>query len=133
MSRGENIVYFDGVCGLCNKFISFLLWADRKKNVLMFATLQGAKAKDLKLDNENLLGSIVYQKDGQVFLKSSAVLKILKEIGGVWNLLLVTYLIPRFVRDWIYDIIANNRYTFFGKNDSCRMPTIEERKKFIMG
>jgi predicted DCC family thiol-disulfide oxidoreductase YuxK len=106
--------------------------ARNRKGILKFSPLQGNTAKQ-KLAAEQFqdLDSIVYYSEGKVHRKSSAVLKIMNDLGG-WGILLnIFWLIPRFVRDFFYDIIARNRYKWFGKKESGRMPTREERTHFL--
>jgi predicted DCC family thiol-disulfide oxidoreductase YuxK len=128
---GKNIVYFDGVCGLCNYFIDFLVRQD-KHNKLLFAPLQGeTAAKKLGINPAQEFNTIIFDKNGKLFYKSGAGLRILYAAGGIWKLLIVLLIFPPFLRNFVYDIIANNRYKWFGKKESCRMPTKEERVKFL--
>ena len=132
MSKEQvKIIFFDGVCVLCNGFADFILKYDRNKT-LKLASLQGTKAQIL-LPTEDLieLNSILYYVDGQLYRSTDAVLKILAELGGGWKLLSYLKIIPRFIREPIYFFIAKNRYRFFGKNESCRLPTPEERQRFF--
>ena len=131
MSKEQvKIIFFDGVCVLCNGFADFILKYDRNKT-LKLASLQGTKAQIL-LPTEDLkeLNSILYYVDGQLYRSTDAVLKILAELGGGWKLLSYFKIIPRFIREPIYFFIAKNRYRFFGKNESCRLPTPEEKIRF---
>jgi predicted DCC family thiol-disulfide oxidoreductase YuxK len=135
MSNNENrkIIFFDGVCGLCDRFITFMVDADRK-NILMFATQQGEafQSEEMKkLVKPEMGDSIFYLKGDKIFIKSTAVLTALGDLGGVWKLVLFLKIIPSPIRDYVYDIIAKNRYKIFGKHDTCRIPTPEERAKFI--
>jgi len=125
------IVYFDGVCGLCNKFVNFLFRKDAKKNRLRFATLQGETAKQLHLTETEKMQSIVFEEDGILYRKSTAAIKILLVIGGGWKLMYLCYVFPRFLRDFVYDVVAANRYKWWGKMDACRLPTMEEVAKFL--
>lgn len=127
----ERIVFFDGVCVLCNSSVNTLLKLDRKDK-LLFATLQGQTAKDLlQCDNSSFPDSILYYRQGQVLARSDAVLSILSDIGGLWALLSAFRVLPRGFRDWAYDLIAKNRYKWFGKRDACRLPTERERGKIL--
>ena len=124
-------MFFDGVCGLCNYSVNFLIQIDRKDN-LLFAPLQGETAKRI-LEKELIedLNSMVLYHKGKIYTKSTAVIKSIIQIGGFWtffNLFLIT---PQFIRDWLYDLVASNRYNIFGKNESCRIPTSEERNKIL--
>lgn len=125
------IVFFDGVCGLCNRVVDFLLRIDRRR-ILKFTPLQGITAAKL-LPPEHLvvLNTILLIEAGTVSTKSNAILRIFRRLGGLWRFGLVFYLIPRILRDAIYDLVANNRYRIFGKKESCRIPTAEERPVFL--
>ena len=118
----QKIVFFDGVCNLCNGSVNFLIKQD-KKGVLKFASLQSDYAKKMipkdVLNRENL-DTIIFYNDGKFYDRSSAVLKICKALGGKYYVFLVGYLIPRFIRDGLYRFIANNRYKWFGKKEQCK-------------
>ena len=126
------IIFFDGVCGLCNGFVDFIIKIDKKKTFL-FSPLQGAYASsNLAPSMTQDLSSVVVLINGKVYIKSEAVQKILTEIGGVWGLARLLILIPRSVQNYIYDQVAKNRYSLFGKRQSCRIPTEEERSRFVI-
>ena len=128
MKRKEHIVIFDGVCGFCNGSVNLLMRLD-KKRIFKYTSLQGEYVK--KLDIAKDLDSIVFYDEGELYYKSTAVLKILQKLGGVWLVLGVFLIIPRFIRDFVYDVIAKYRYRIWGKLESCRMPTVEEEERFI--
>ena len=131
MSQSESIVFFDGVCNFCNTTINWLLARNIKGN-LRFSSLQGNTAKRLLTeDMVNDLSSIVYYRQGKCFVKSTAVLLIMRDVAWYGTLCLPFFLVPRFVRDAIYDWVARNRYRWFGKRDACRVPTLEERSRFL--
>lgn len=119
---------------MCNNLINFLIDID-KKDVLRFSPLQSKFAhSELKDYDVNLeqMKSVIYLKNNKVYFKSSAVLEIFKDLGRGYRLLYVfKFIIPRFIRDGIYNFIGNNRYKWFGKRDACRIPTKEVMKKFI--
>ncbi len=127
----KRIIFFDGVCSLCNGFVDFILERD-KKHLFSFASLQGEHAK-LKLNKQDLgLGSVVLSEDDKTYYKSTAVLRIFFALGGGWTMLSLTLsVIPVFLRDKVYDQIAKNRYRLFGKHDSCRLPTQDEKAYFL--
>ena len=127
----QPIIFFDGVCGLCNRAVDFLIRRD-KKRMFLFAPLQGATAKG-ELP-EHLLAktdTIILKGKEQIYIKSTAILEIFKRIGGVWRFTALFYVFPKIFRDWLYDIVANNRYKVFGKKESCRIPSPEEREVFL--
>jgi predicted DCC family thiol-disulfide oxidoreductase YuxK len=125
------IIFFDGYCGLCNGFVDFVLLRDKKKQ-FRFATLQGATAARFlsKEDIENLDSVVVYI-DSQKYRKARAVLRVFSRMGGAWPLLGVFGVLPTFVLDFFYDIVAQNRYAWFGKRDVCRLPSPQERALFL--
>jgi len=127
----KKIIFFDGVCGLCNKTVNFLMSVDKRQN-LRFAPLQGDTAKNhLPAEIIEDLNTLVFYEDGELTNRSTAVLRALKAIGGFCGLLYVGIIIPRPLRDWIYKIVAKNRYKWFGEHETCRMPTPEERGRLL--
>ncbi|MGB3465330.1 MAG: thiol-disulfide oxidoreductase DCC family protein [Cyclobacteriaceae bacterium] len=127
------VIFFDGVCNLCNSSINFII--DRDKNtVFRYAPLQSDYARELLeplgVDTDKLESILLYD-DGKVYSKSSAALKISKHLSGGWSFLSVFLIIPKFIRDVIYDIIARNRYKWFGKKNECRIPTPELKSLFV--
>ncbi len=127
----NNIVFYDGVCGLCDHTVQFLLKMD-KSGVLFFSPLQGETAKQL-LNSQELenLQSIIFYRENNKFYRSRAVLEILLEIGGVWSFLYLFKLLPAFVLDIFYNLIARYRYQIFGKFEQCRLPTPAEKARFL--
>lgn len=127
------IIFFDGVCNLCNASVNYVIDHDKRKS-FAFASLQSPFAmetlKAYGIDNEKL-ESLVLKKGNTVYRKSSAALEIARELDGLWPLLYILRIIPEFVRDFIYDLIAKNRYSWFGKRDSCRIPTPELKERFL--
>lgn len=127
------VVFFDGVCGMCNQFVDFLLRHDHKQ-LFLFAPLQGeiAKAHLDPSDTEDLK-SIVLIQNGKVFRRSAAVVRVLCAMSGLWKVAgYVLWLIPAPLRDLGYKMVAKIRYRIFGKKESCRLPTAEERARFLM-
>ncbi|MBK5285055.1 MAG: DUF393 domain-containing protein [Bacteroidia bacterium] len=127
------LVVFDGVCHLCNGFVNFLISRDRKDR-LLFATLQSAELLPVHDEIKKIISatdSIALVVDGKVFFRSAAVLRIMKRLGGGWALLYALIIIPKPLRDWVYDGIARNRYRLFGKRDVCMVPDEKGRKKFL--
>lgn len=133
---GKSLVLYDGVCGLCNGTVQFLLEEDREKS-LQFATLQGTTAeKILGKEAKEDLASIVYVRDWQAdrarkFTHSDAMLQILADLGGFWRAVAWLRFIPRFLRDPIYRTVAKFRYKMFGKYDSCPLPEPGVRERFL--
>lgn len=126
------IVYYDGVCALCNRFVKWALRHDRRRK-LLFASLDGESATRLRraFPETRDVDSIVVRDGDQVFLKSDAILRIAQQLGGVWRLTAALHVIPRVLRDWGYDQIAQRRYQRFGRLDSCPLPAPDQRDRFL--
>ena len=125
------IVYFDGYCGLCNRFVDLLLSADRHRR-LRFAPIQGRTAAErLEPPPPADPTTIVLETGGRVVHKSTAVLEILDSLGGAWRLSRTLKAVPRPLRDWVYDWVARRRYGWFGSRGVCRLPTADERAVFL--
>jgi len=131
--KNDAIIFFDGVCNLCNGAVNFIIDHDRDDK-FKFASLQNEVSSELLSDfqvNPLDLESIVLLKNDHVFDKSDAVIEIAKDLSGLWSFLVFFKIIPKPIRDYFYKIIANNRYKWFGKKDTCRIPTPALRKKFL--
>jgi predicted DCC family thiol-disulfide oxidoreductase YuxK len=128
----KTIVYFDGVCSLCNHFVDLLLRLDRADR-LRFAPLQGQTAfKRLPPSDTVNLGSLVVSKGDRVYRESNAVVQILLELGRYKFLGYLLKMIPEFARDTAYRFVARHRYQIWGKKETCRIPTPEERAHFVV-
>ena len=116
---------------ICNGAVNFIIDRDPKVN-FQFASLQSSKAKQLVPERFLSADSIILlTREGQIFTKSTAALKIAKDLSGAWFLLSAFMILPRFIRDSVYDLIAKNRYKWFGKTDSCRVPTPDLKERFL--
>ena len=125
------IVFFDGVCNLCQGSVLYLMKHD-KKGVLKFASLQGNYAKDFVNETEiQSMQSILFFDGKMLYKKSTAVLKLSSLLGRWHQLLLLGYILPRFVRDWLYNIVSKNRYRWFGKKDQCMLPSKGFENRFL--
>lgn len=127
------LVLFDGVCNLCNRSVQFIIKRDAKKQFL-FASLQSDAAKNilLQLNLKNYdPDTILLIEDAQLYQRSTAALRIARKLDGWWRLLYLFIIIPRFIRDYFYAIIANNRYRWFGKRDSCMVPGSGIKDRFL--
>jgi len=127
------IILFDGVCNFCNFWVNFIL--DRDKNDLFrFTALQSERGQDLlkrfRLDTANF-DSFLLIAGNKYYTKSTAALMISKNLKGLVIILYPFIFLPKFLRDFFYDLIAKNRYKLFDKREVCRVPTEEERKKFL--
>ncbi|MBO3698667.1 thiol-disulfide oxidoreductase DCC family protein [Roseivirga sp. E12] len=131
--ENQDILLFDGVCNLCNSSVNFIIDHD-PKNYFRFAALQSdfgqQKLAELGYNTEEF-DSLVLLSKGQVYKKSSAALRIARKLSGLYPLLYIFMIIPPFIRHGVYDIIGKNRYKWWGKQDSCRIPTPELRSRFV--
>jgi len=128
----DNIVFFDGVCNVCNFSVNRLINCD-KKRILRYSSLQGECAATY-LDKKSIEGldSVVFYTQGKTYHKSEAAIQILIKLGGLYKFIGQFFsLIPNSVRNFIYDFVAKNRYRFFGKKEQCRVPTVEEKSLFL--
>jgi predicted DCC family thiol-disulfide oxidoreductase YuxK len=130
----ESLVLFDGVCNFCNYWVQFALKRNKKKS-LKFGSLQGDTAKQI-LPGFNIdptvLSSVYLIEKNKIYKESTAALRICKHLDGVWKLLSVLIIIPAFLRDPFYKLIAKYRYKWFGKKEACMIPTPEQRARFVV-
>lgn len=134
MNSDQPILLFDGVCNLCNSLVRFIIKRDRKAKI-RFSPLQSAAGKSMLLKSElreSYLDSVVFIKGDKYFLRSSAILHLLNELGGAWKLFYGFLIIPPFMRDFIYRVIARTRYKVFGRTDSCMVPDEKIKSRFII-
>lgn len=129
----KTVVYFDGVCNLCTGVVQFILKRNSKNNIT-FASLQGkhgqALLRQLNLPTDSF-DSFILVENEQVYHKSTAALKIAQKLDGAWKLAYGLIIVPTFIRDFVYDLIAQNRYSFFGKKNACWLPTPELEARFL--
>lgn len=133
MEHANRLVLFDGVCNFCNFWIQFALKHD-KKGKLKFGSLQGTTAQQILPQYDidpAVLTSVIFIEDGTAYRESTAALKVCKYLDGGWKLLYVFIIIPAFLRDGLYKWIGRNRYKWFGKQESCMLPTPEQRARFV--
>ena len=132
-NSNEDILLFDGVCNLCNGLVGFIIKRDKNRK-FKFASLQSGAGR-LWLEKFELSGnefeSFVLIKKDQYYLKSTAALKTVSELGGVWKTFYIFIFIPRPIRDFLYDIIAKSRYKVFGKRATCMIPTPALAARFL--
>jgi predicted DCC family thiol-disulfide oxidoreductase YuxK len=127
-----NIILFDGVCNLCNNTVAFLIKHD-KNNIFKFAASQTIAGKNI-ISQYSVLNegkSVVFIKDGNIFYKSDAIIEIARQLNGWPHLFKYACLFPQFLRDGMYNLIAKNRYSLFGKKETCMVPTEENRNRFL--
>nr|WP_298926205.1 thiol-disulfide oxidoreductase DCC family protein [uncultured Allomuricauda sp.] len=134
LEKEKKIILFDGVCNLCNGAIQFVIKRD-KKDTFRYAALQSEIGEQLiaerAIDTTKVDSIILIEPGVAYFTKSDAALQISKSFGGGWKLLSIFTWIPKSFRDVIYDLIARNRYNWFGKKDACMIPTPELQAKFL--
>lgn len=127
------IILFDGVCNFCNSAVNFAIKRD-KKGVIRFTPLQSTMGQQL-LKEYNLpteeMKSFVFIDNGTAYTRSTAAIKVCGYLRGLWPLTKAFLIVPKFIRDGMYDWIAKNRYKWFGKRESCMIPTPELREKFL--
>jgi predicted DCC family thiol-disulfide oxidoreductase YuxK len=127
------ILLFDGVCNLCNRTVQFTIKNDPRAK-FKFASLQSesgqALLKKINLPTDRF-DTLVLISGNKYFIKSSAVLRILKELRGIWRLGYFLIILPRPFRDFFYNIIAKSRYSIFGKRETCMIPSPEIEKRFL--
>lgn len=128
------IVYFDGICYLCNSLVDFLIKIDKRKK-LKFSPLQSDFAqKELKNSTIDLseVDSIIVQKGNKIYIKSDALIEVIKQFSWCWRVFLIIKIFPQKFADKIYDYIANNRLKWFGRKNECMIPTEEVKSRFIL-
>lgn len=135
IEQNKPVLLFDGVCNFCNSSVIFILKRDKKRKIF-FAALQSPCAQEIlnSIGEKVLEGdydSVILIYNGKLYKRSRAVLEILSIIGGLWKLTVVFKIIPAFISDFFYDLIARNRYRLFGKKESCMIPTPEIKGQFL--
>ncbi|MEP1085739.1 DUF393 domain-containing protein [Algoriphagus sp.] len=133
MIAPKSIIFFDGVCNLCNASIDFVIQRDTNDKFLVGALQEDLSQKILSRYDvrEDYLDSIVLVEQEKIYFKSTAALKIAKHLSGLWPVLYPLIFLPKFLRDPIYNWIGTNRYRWFGKKSTCRLPTPAEKAKFL--
>jgi len=128
---GGTVLYFDGVCGLCNRFVDWLIRHDREGR-LRYAPLQGrTAAASLPAEDVDGLPTVLLARNGRVSRRSTAAIGAVAMLGGPWRAVSVLKAVPRPLRDAVYDGIARRRYGWFGRREACRLPTEAERHLFL--
>ncbi|MBL7745479.1 MAG: thiol-disulfide oxidoreductase DCC family protein [Chitinophagaceae bacterium] len=133
MNTEYPVVLFDGVCNLCNRSVQFIIKRDKQKKI-RFASLQGKKGQALLQQFSlpvNNLNSFVLAEGDKVYRRSSAALRVARHLGGGWKLLYGFMIVPPFIRDAVYTLIAQNRYRWFGKREECMVPAPELKDRFL--
>ena len=129
----KSIILFDGLCNLCNSSVQFILKHEKNQNFL-FASLQSDACAKILLQlnyKNNDLNSLVLIEGNKIYKKSTAALRIIKELKPMWHWFYVLIIVPKFIRDSVYDLIAKNRYEWFGKLNSCELGMHTNKDRFI--
>lgn len=130
----KQLILFDGICNLCNASVNYVIKHD-KKDVFRFTALQSEIGKhivnEFNNDTKKIDSIILFSEEQKLSYKSTAALKIAKHLGFPQNMMVVFFIVPAFIRNWVYDYIAKNRYKWYGKRETCMMPTPELQEKFL--
>ncbi|WP_053991143.1 thiol-disulfide oxidoreductase DCC family protein [Mangrovimonas sp. TPBH4] len=130
----KELILFDGVCNLCNTSIQYVIKHD-KMNRFVFAALQSDLGKSIiekhGIDTSKIDSILLHTPSEKIYYKSTAALKIASKLGVPISIMGVFLIVPAFIRNWVYDVIAKNRYKWFGKKESCMIPTPELASKFL--
>lgn len=127
------VIFFDGYCNLCNGAVQFIIERDHK-HIFYFSSLQSDYAQEKLLSfniNTNLGDTFILLEEGKIYDRSTAALRVTRKLSGFWPLLYGFIIFPKFIRDGIYNYVAKNRYKWFGKKESCWVPTPELKEKFL--
>ena len=134
LPKNKKIILFDGVCNLCNSSVQFIIKRD-KKDVFRFVALQSDLGQDILkhigIDTKNIDSIILYQPGIAYYYKSEAAIAISRELSGIFYLVTLLAIFPKSVANYIYDYVASNRYKWYGKRESCFVPTADLNLKFL--
>ena len=132
--NNKKLILFDGICNLCEASVQYVIKYD-KKNVFMFTALQSDAGQQIiqkfNIDTNKVDSILLYTPKNGIDSKSTAALKIANDLGFPQSIMTVLFIIPPFIRNWVYDYIAKNRYKWYGKKESCMIPTSELKSKFL--
>ncbi len=127
----NKIIFFDGVCNLCNRLVIFIINRDRKR-IFKFASLQSVKAGEMGiLQKDTTSNSVIFFCENKLYQKSTAILQICKLLPFPWSILFGFIIVPRLIRDGVYNFVAANRYNWFGKKEQCMVPSENIEDRFL--
>ena len=129
----HSLILFDGVCNLCNTAVQFVIRRDNT-NHFLFASLQSEEGKKILATHKwptGVMNTFILVENGKIYDRSTAALKVARKLKGLWKFLYGFMIVPKFIRDAIYNVISKNRYQWFGKKDECMMPTPELKARFL--
>lgn len=127
------ILLFDGICNYCNAVVNFIIRHDKKK-IIHFAALQSVFGQKLLRENNlptDVFESFLLLDKGKLYSKSTAGLRLYNKLPWYWKWVQLFWIVPKFLRNWIYSIIARNRYKWFGKKEECMIPTADVKERFL--
>jgi len=134
LPKHKQLILFDGVCNLCNTSVLYVIKHD-KVNRFMFAPLQSDSGKQIiekfNVDPSKTDSILLYSEEKGLSVKSSAALHIAKHLGFPRSLMSIFFIVPTFIRNWVYDFVAKNRYKWYGKKETCMIPTPELTSRFL--
>jgi predicted DCC family thiol-disulfide oxidoreductase YuxK len=133
LKKAHKILLFDGVCNLCSGSVLFVIKRDAKKEI-RYAAIQSKQGKMLLQQyhiEEAYLGSLIFIENGKPYFKSTGALRLCKYLKGLWPLVHLFIIVPPFIRNAVYDFVAKNRYQWFGKKETCMVPTVELKSLFL--
>ncbi len=132
LGREKPVLFFDGVCGGCNRFVDFVIRADTRREIF-FSPVQGETAVEFSLYQSEPMceWKIAYVDEKGIHEGADAVFFVLRRLGGLWSIPALFIYLPRFVKEYFYGIISRNRYRLFGKKETCRVPSPDERERFL--
>ncbi|WP_369996116.1 thiol-disulfide oxidoreductase DCC family protein [Winogradskyella sp.] len=133
--KDKLLILFDGVCNLCNNSVQYVIKHD-KKNKFLFAPLQSEVGESIieefSIDSKRTDSILLYNPEAKsIKIKSSAAIGVAKHLGFPLTLMVIFYIVPNFIRNWVYDYIAKNRYKWYGRKEECMIPTPELKSKFL--
>ena len=134
LPKNKQLILFDGVCNLCDASVQYIINHD-KNDVFIYAALQSEAGRELiqkfNIDTQKIDSILLYSEEKGISYKSTAALKIASKLGFPRNLMTTFLIIPPFIRNWVYDYIAKNRYKWYGQKEECMIPTPELKSKFL--
>ncbi len=134
LEKNKQLILFDGVCNLCEASVQYVIKHD-KDDVFRYTALQNDVGqqvlKDFNIDRSKMDSILLYTPEKGISYKSTAALKIASKLGFPRNLMVVFLIVPAFIRNWVYDYIARNRYKWYGQKEECMIPTPELKSRFL--
>lgn len=134
LEKNQKLILFDGVCNLCDASVQYVIKHD-KNDHFRYTALQSDVGqqilKEYNIDRSKMDSILLYTPDKGIAYKSTAALQIASKLGFPRNVLSIFLIVPAFIRNWVYDYIAKNRYKWYGKKEECMIPTPELKSKFL--